>query len=82
MVVKRCPTCRGAGVVELAPPSRHKAGYKLAQVDVRKVLDLLREGLSYAEVGRRTGIHGETVKVIGNGTWAGYRKIQRPETKS
>ncbi len=75
MVVKTCPTCRGAGVCELAPSSRHKGGnYKLVQVDVRKVLELLREGKSYANVGRLMGIHGETVKAIGNGTWAGFRR--------
>lgn len=75
MVVKTCPTCKGMGHVELAPASLHRGGnYKLVQVDVRKVLALLREGRSYREVERLMGISDGTVKAIGNGTWAGFRK--------
>lgn len=64
-----CYCCR----LSLGPPSRQKGGRRVAQVDVGRVLALVREGKSYAEVGRLTGIHGETVKTINLGTWAGYR---------
>lgn len=75
MVVKTCPTCHGMGHVELAPSSRHKGGnYKLVQVDVRKILEQRRAGKSYREIGRLNGITGETVKVIVDGSWAGYRR--------
>lgn len=74
MVVKTCPTCRGCGYVELAPATSKGGNMKLAQVDVRKVLELLRAWKSTKAVAAVTGISAETVRVIGNGTWAGYRK--------
>lgn len=78
MVVKTCPTCRGTGVVEMGPISTHKGGNcRIAQVDVRHILEQSRQGKSYREIGRLNGIRGETAKAIVDGSWAGYKLTGR-----
>ena len=50
-----------------AQKGKRKAGRKLSDRDIREVVVLLREGLSYKEIGRRFGVTDRTINSIAKG---------------
>lgn len=77
MVVKRCPSCRGVGYLEIKASSCKGYRQKIVSVNPGRVLELLKAGNSNYEVARVMGVSAETVRAIGNGTWAGFRAGSR-----
>jgi hypothetical protein len=71
MVVKRCPTCLGAGHVALVKFNRESA---LVSVNLREILSDLRAKKPTRWVAEKHRISKGTVYKIGNGTWAGFRQ--------
>lgn len=72
VVVRTCPTCRGLGVLEVG--NVLPIGPHLVKVDPGSVLEDIKAGLGLRVVAKRHRISVETARVIGNGTWAGFRR--------
>jgi len=72
MVVRACPMCRGVGHLQVGVVP--KPGPHLVQVDVASVLDDIKSGLGLRKVAKHHRISIETARVIGNGSWAGYKR--------
>lgn len=73
MVVKTCPSCKGTGYLQLAPRTSKGWGH-CVKVDPGLVLEDLRAGKTTVATAKKFGIGRDTVRLIGNGTWAGFRK--------
>jgi hypothetical protein len=64
--------CRGLGHLQVGVVP--KVGPHLVRVNVEQLLEDIKGGLSLRRVSKRYKISVETARVIGNGTWAGFRK--------